>query len=160
MSGRFKRFPACVDCGMHSRRLGSARSNRRSQAGQMTVELAVLLPVIAAVAFITTMGMMFAGECAAFDIAFRESVRLQADDGWDNDSTLQIETELAERLPSLHGSVAVSCERAGVGHARYKGVLTFEPPFLRGVSIFGVAAPALRHEAEFAVSPYRKGVLA
>lgn len=159
MNDRFRRHAPRVGRGACLRRSESSQSGRRAQAGQMTVELAVLLPVIAAVAFIATMGMTFAGECTAFDIAFRESVRLQADDGWESDSALQVETELAERLPSLHGSVSVSCERAGVGHARYKGILTFEPPFLRGVSVFGIAVPALRHEAEFTVSPYRKGVL-
>ncbi|WP_303250193.1 TadE/TadG family type IV pilus assembly protein [uncultured Slackia sp.] len=127
--------------------------------GQMAVEFAVAMPVIAAVAFILVNGLIFAGDCAAFDIAARDAIRMQADDGWEPQAASEVRARIEERLGMEHESVEVTCEKTGSGHVRYVAAANFSPPFLEGVSVFGVEAFALRHEVEFTVSPYRKGVV-
>lgn len=127
--------------------------------GQMAVEFAMAMPVVAAVAFILVNALIFVGDCAAFDIAARDAIRMQADDGWEPQAASEVRARIEERLGMEHESVEVTCERTGVGHIRYTASANFSPPFLEGVSVFGVEAFALRHEVEFTVSPYRKGVV-
>lgn len=127
--------------------------------GQMAVEFAVAMPVIAAVAFILVNGLIFAGDCAAFDIAARDAIRMQADDGWEPQAASEVRARIEDRLGMEHESVEVTCEKTGSGHVRYTAAANFSPPFLEGVNVFGVEAFALRHEVEFTVSPYRKGVV-
>ena len=125
----------------------------------MTAELAVVLPVMAAVAFILANALVFAGDCTAFDIAAREAVRMQADDGWESGGAAEVRARIEERLDMPHEAVEVTCEKTALGHVRYTAAVSFSPPFLDGVEVFGVAVPPLRHEAEFTISPYRKGVV-
>lgn len=49
--------------GLLKERFGCARDER----GQMTVELAVMIPVLVAIAVIAMNAMLFFSECAAFD---------------------------------------------------------------------------------------------
>ncbi len=125
----------------------------------MAVEFAVAMPVVAAVAFILVNALIFVGDCVAFDIAARDAIRMQADDGWEPQAASEVRVRIEERLGMEHESVEVTCEKTGVGHIRYTASANFSPPFLEGVSVFGVEAFALRHEVEFTVSPYRKGVV-
>lgn len=128
--------------------------------GQMTVEAAVVLPVMVALAFIVANALVFVGDCAAFDIVARDAIRLQADDGWEgSQGAAEVRVRIEEGLSMEHESVEVACERAGSGHVRYTAKISFSPPFLRGASVFGVSVPPLEHEVRFTVSPYRKGVV-
>lgn len=130
----------------------------RGDRGQMAVEFAVAAPVMAAVAFIVLNALIFVGDCAAFDAAARDAIRLQADDGWEAQSAAEVRARIESRLGMEHESVEVTCEKTGMGHVRYTACASFMPPFLEGVRVFGVSVPALRHEVEFTISPYRKGV--
>lgn len=132
----------------------------RGTPGQMAVEFAVVMPVIAAIAFILINVLVFVGDCAAFDIAARDAIRLQADDGWEDGSAAEVRSRIEQRLGMEHESVEVSCEKTDMGHIRYTASAGFSPPFLEGVSVFGIDVVELRHEVEFTVSPYRKGVVA
>lgn len=52
--------------------------NRLDQCGQMTVELAVCIPVLLAVVGVAINLMVFLGDCARFDRLAAEAVRLEA----------------------------------------------------------------------------------
>lgn len=130
----------------------------RSDRGQMAVEFAAVAPVMAAVAFIVLNALIFVGDCAAFDAAARDAIRLQADDGWEAQGAAEVRARIESQLGTDYESVEVTCEKTGMGHVRYTACASFTPPFLKGVRVFGVSVPALRHEVEFTVSPYRKGV--
>ena len=58
--------------------LGAAAVKARQRGGQMTVELATVLPVALAIMAIVCNGMVFFSECAAFDRVARNAVRLYA----------------------------------------------------------------------------------
>lgn len=133
--------------------------NARRRSGQMAVEFAVTIPVMAAVAFIVLNGLIFAGDCASFDIAARDAVRMQADDGRQAQGCAEVRARIEQRLGKEYESVEVTCEETGAGHIRYTVSALFAPPFLEGASVFGVQVPPLRHEVEFTISPYRKGVV-
>lgn len=162
--GRRRHGAGCVRRAISGRacdrahRLPAGDKSSRS-SGQMAVEFAVTMPIIAMVAFIALNGLIFAGDCVAFDIAARDAVRLQADDGSEADCAAEVRTRIEERLGMSHESVEVACETVGLGHLQYTATASFAPPFLSGASIFGVSVPQLRHEVSFTVSPYRKGVV-
>lgn len=130
-----------------------------SNSAQMAVEFAVVTPVVVAVAFILLNGLIFVGDCAAFDVAARDAIRLQADDGWEDGSVAEVRLRIEQRLGMEYESVEVVCEKTGMGHIRYTASARFAPPFLEGASVFGIDVVGLRHEVEFTVSPYRKGVV-
>lgn len=58
--------------------LGAAAVKARQRGGQMTVELATVLPAALAIMAIVCNGMAFFSECAAFDRVARNAVRLYA----------------------------------------------------------------------------------
>ena len=133
---------------------------RRREEGQMTVEAAVVFPVLLVVGFISVNAFVLLGDCAAFDIVARDAIRLQADDGTNcSQCAAEVCARIEEGLAMDYETVSVSCERTGMGHMAYKAKISFSPPFLRGVRVFGVRAPALEHELSFFVSPYRAGVI-
>lgn len=125
----------------------------------MAVEFAVVAPVIAIVAFILVNALVFAGDCAAFDSAARDAIRMQADDGWEPQAAAEVRERIEARLGMEHESVEVTCEKTSLGHVRYTASARFSPPFLRGVRVFGAGVFELRHDVEFTVSSYRKGVV-
>ncbi len=134
-------------------------TSQRRLCGQMTVEAAVVLPVMAAMAFVLVNVLVFVGDCTAFDIVARDAIRLQADDGYESaEGAAEVRARIEEGLSMDHEEVTVVCERTVTGHVRYTAKTAFTPPFLRGVSVFGMSAPALEHEVSMTVSPYRKGV--
>lgn len=136
------------------------RIRGRVGSGQATVEFAVVFPVLVAVAFIAANALVFLGDCAAFDSIVRDAVRLQADDGFEGQQgAVEVCARVEGALDMPHERVQVTCSRVGVGHVRYTAETAFSPPFLRGVSVFGVSVPPLKHEVSFVVSPYRKGVV-
>ncbi len=135
-------------------------STARPFGGQMTVEAAAVLPVMAAVAFIVVNALVFVGDCTAFDIVARDAIRLQADDGYEGGSgAAEVRARIEEGLSMDYERVEVTCERVGAGHVRYTASIAFSPPFLGGVSVFGIGVPSIEHETSLTVSPYRKGVV-
>lgn len=134
---------------------------RRRSSGQMTVEFAVVFPVLLMVGFISVNAFVFLGDCAAFDIVARDAIRLQADDGQhEAQGCVEICARIEKGLSMEHEAVSVTGERTAAGHIRYVARTAFSPPFLKGVRVFGVAVPPLEHEVVFVVSPYRAGVIA
>lgn len=135
-------------------------SRLANASGQMTVEFAVMAPVLIMVGFIAMNALVFLGDCAAFDMVAREAVRMQADDGFEGSSgAAEVRQRIEENLFMEHETVSVACERTALGHVRYTASTSFSPPFLKGARVFGVTVPTLEHEISMTVSPLRKGVI-
>lgn len=137
-----------------------------SEKGQMTVELAVAFPVLLIVAVIAVNALLFFSECAAFDNAFRDAVRVHAASpayGQDvEQSRAQVASALAESFDRPYLSSSVAVEGASGGHATFSSTLRFSPTlFGMGLksSVFGVALPSLAHTVSFTVDCYKPGVL-
>ena len=140
------------------------------ERGQMTVEFAVVLPVVIAVMVIAVDCMVFAGQCARFDnIAAQRVIALGVSAGRESYELEQraadIEQALADDFANTNESVEVSCERAegGLGEVYvFCCTLRFAPWPLSeaGASVFGTTVPLyLTHEYELAIDPYTPGDL-
>ncbi|MDJ1650272.1 MULTISPECIES: TadE/TadG family type IV pilus assembly protein [Gordonibacter] len=145
--------------------MGRARHGAR-EAGQMTVELAVVFPVLLVVAVIAVNVLLFFSECAAFDRTAREAVRVYATSpaygqGLEQSQALVQQTvQAAFDKPYLASRVAT--EGVSGGAVRFTATLEFSPTlFGMGLksSVFGVALPHLEHSVALVVEPYKPGVL-
>ena len=150
-SGR-RACAACQESVSRSSRRKTRAWLRTRSSGQMTVELAVVFPVLLIVGFISV---------NAFDVVARDAIRLQADDGnREAQSCAEICARIEKGLSMNHETVSVTSERTAAGHIRYVAKTAFAPPFLKGVRVFGVVVPMLEHEVAYTISPYRAGVIA
>lgn len=149
-------------------------SQRRG--GQMTVELAVLTPVVIVVALVVLNLMWFVDACAAFDQAALDAVVTHgvAPSGEQSQrgAVEEVRVALSEALGREGCGVEVRAEPVGEGLGesafaisplltRYVCTLTYHP-WPRLVRMPGVTyeAPlALRHERELVVDRYRPGVV-
>lgn len=92
--------------------LRAMRIGRRRSSGQMTVEFAVVFPVLLMVGFISVNALVFLGDCAAFDIVARDAIRLQADDGQhEAQGCVEICARIEKGLSMEHEAVSVTSER-------------------------------------------------
>lgn len=152
---------------------GSLGRKLACKRGQMTVELCVVLPVIIAIAAILVNVMTFFGECAEFDRAARNSVRLcstSLGDGADassvsGDIVAMISEEMSYGKGDASGASVgnVACVASGSlkgGYITYSLRYSYSPTLfglpLRG-SIFGVSMPEIAHTVQMAVDPYTPG---
>lgn len=132
----------------------------------MTVELAVAFPVLIVVAVIAVNALLFFSECASFDNAFREAVRVHATSpaygqGIEQ-SKAQVETTLAASFDASYERVSVAIEGASGGHVRFRATLELSPTlFGLGLrpTVFGVSLPPLSHSDAIVVDCYKPGVL-
>lgn len=137
-----------------------------AERGQMTVELAVAFPVLIVVAVIAVNALTFFSECAAFDNAFRDAVRVHATSpapgqGADQ-SGAQVQTALSAAFAKGNEQARVAVEGVSGGHTRFTGTLEYWPTlFGLGLktSVFGIALPPLSHSASMTVDCYKPGVL-
>ena len=133
--------------------------------GQMTVGLAVALPVVLAVALVSYNALAFFSECARFDRLARNAVRIcavsPAYEQGVSERAAAVETLVADAMSAAGVSVSVAVA-AAPGGERYDVVLEYEPTLfglgLRG-NLFGVDLFVLRHEASLTVDSYDPGVL-
>ena len=165
-------------CEMHQRgqsptmrllRGGGARSSRTlvgDARGQMTIELAAALPVLLAVALIAANAMTFFGQCAVFDRAAHQAVRIHAaapayGQGATTSCALA-EADIREALGGSNVEVSVTCSSVGRNLERYTATLVFSPTLfgcgLRS-QVFGVQMPGLTHTTEYVVDSYKPGVI-
>lgn len=135
-------------------------------SGQMTVELAVVFPLLMVVAVVAVNAVLFFSECAAFDRLVRDAVRVHATSPAYGQSLEQSRALVADTLGQASDrpylEVRVVVEGVQGGYARFTATLEFSPTLfglgLRS-SVFGVALPRLKHSASMTVDPYRSGVL-
>lgn len=139
---------------------------RSDERGQMMVELAVAFPVLIIVALIAVNALAFFSECAAFDNAFRDAVRVHATSpasgqGVEQSSAL-IQASLTSAFDANNEAARVSVEGASGGHVCFTGTLEYAPTLfglgLRS-TVFGIALPPLTHVSSFTVDCYKPGVL-
>lgn len=144
----------------------NTRWRRNAESGQMTVELAVVFPVLLIVAVVAVNALLFFSECAAFDNAFRDAVRVHATSpaygqGVEQ-GTAAVQSALAEAFDRPFESVRVAAEGSSGGHTRFVATLEFTPTlFGMGLrtSVLGVSLPPLTHRVEFTADRYKPGVL-
>ena len=136
------------------------------EEGQMTVELAVAFPVLVVVAVVAVNALLFFSECAAFDNAFRDAVRVHATSpayGQDlEQSRALVASALAESFDRPFEESRVAVEGTAGGHVRFAATLEFRPTlFGLGLktSVFGVPLPTLPHTVALTVDCYKPGVL-
>lgn len=149
----------------------------RNRDGQMTVELAVVTPVVIVVALIVVNLMSFVGACAAFDQAALDAVLAHGVAPSGEQSEVAAVEEVREALSESlghEGSCEVSVRAENVGErataasfvvspllTRYVCTLSFYPwpTRLRLPGITLEAPLALVHERELVVDRYRPGVV-
>lgn len=148
------------------------------EEGQMTVELAAMLPVTIVVALLIVNLAKFASACATFDRVALDAVISQgvSPAGEQNVATAtgEVEGAIEGALNSAHCEVEVSASSAGGGASgggigfpisplltTYHCTLRFTP-WPNAVSIAGVSFSlpiALTHEREMTVDRFRPGVV-
>lgn len=138
---------------------------RPREAGQMTVEFAVVFPVLIIVAIVAVNASLFFSECAAFDRVARDAVRIYAaspEYGQTPDQACgRVRAVLDDVMDKDYLEVEVSAARDGTQLMTYTATLHFHPTlFGRGFvsQVFGVALPSLTHCTSLTVDPYRPGV--
>ena len=142
-------------------------SRIRSQTGQMTIEVAVAMPVLIAVAVIAENAMTFFSDCAVFDRVAHEAVRVHATAPAYRQSVDQscalIEQAIRSQLDRSNLDVEVSHGMTGADFDEFTATLEFSPTlFGRGLrsEVFGVSLPRLTHVTRYVVDSYRAGVVA
>ena len=136
------------------------------ERGQMTVELAVMLPIIIIIAVIATNAVLFFSDCAAFDRVSREAVRVYAASpayGQAQSQSVALVRESIEAvLDQPYLETEVSAEAQTGGCVRYSMTLEFSPTlFGMGLrsEVLGVSLPKLSHTATYVVDTYKSGVI-
>lgn len=136
------------------------------EQGQMTIELALVFPVVIVVAVVAVNAVLFFSECAAFDNEFREMVRIHASSpaygqGIEQ-SKAQVETSLQKLFDHTFEKSRVSLEATKGNHLRFSAVFSFWPTlFGLGLktSVFGLSMPPLNHKVAMVVDCYKPGIL-
>ena len=142
------------------------RWGAREESGQMSVELMVVLPVALAVAVVAVNALVFFGDCAAFDRAARNAVRVYATSpGYGiqaGQTQAKIATALTESMDDDFKEASVSAEGVTAGLVRYTATLDYAPNlFGMGIreSVFGVQLPHLKHSISLVVDTYKPGIV-
>lgn len=143
----------------------AAGTRNRRETGQMTVEFAVAFPVLIVLAIIAANALLFFSECASFDNAFRDAVRVHAASPSYSQNLEQSRALVALTLTeSFNRPFEVShvcVEGVAKGHVRFSATLEFYPTLfglgLRS-SVFGVPLPALSHTLALVIDCYKPGV--
>lgn len=141
-------------------------SSLRSDSGQMTVELMVVLPVVIVIAVIAVNALTFFSTCAEFDRVGRNAVRVCAASpayGQElSQSAALVETAVSDELDLPNADVSVSVRQDALGHAAFDLALSYRPTlFGLGLKdeVFGVSLPALRHTTCLVIDVYKPGML-
>lgn len=148
-------------------RIAFVKSPIKDTSGQMTVELAVVFPVLIIVAVIVVNALQFFGICAAFDRASHQTIRVYAASpayGWDPATCCaRIEQSLEAAFAENEGTtIAVEMQALGVGLQEFTSRIEYLPSIF-GMSVqgdvFGIALPRLVHTSRFVVESYRPGII-
>lgn len=149
----------------------SGRAARRLQRtlagreGQMAVELAVVMPVVLAIAVIAVNACTFFSECAQFDRVGRNAVRVvAASPAHEQDagaSADRVRAAIESQMGAACSDCRVTVEQSG-GYLSFTMTMSYAPTlFGMGLreSIFGVELPKLSHTATMTVDAYKPGML-
>ncbi len=140
--------------------------SKRSTQGQMTVELAVSIPAIIAVAVLVFNAMLFLENCAAFDRIAKDAVRVYAAAPAHGqspaDSAALIQGALEESFSADYCNVSVQSASVSWGFTQYTATLRFTPTlFGRAFSgvVFSTVLGPIEHRTQLTVDPYKPGVV-
>ena len=138
----------------------------KSEAGQMTVELAVAFPVLIIVAVIAVNACAFLVDCAVFDRVAHEAVRVHATSPAYRQGAAQscalVEQEVRDAVDADNVEISVTYGSAGHDLQRFTATLQYFPTlFGMGLrsEVFGVALPSLTHSTSYVVDVYKPGVV-
>lgn len=137
----------------------------RNDSGQATVELAVALPVLLAVALVMSNALLYLSECARFDRLARNAIRICAASpayGEDAGACASAAERLLESQMSEGGVTCSVSVSADAGLLRFVASMDYRPVFLGAhmrEEVFGVPITPLRHEVALVVDPYDAGVI-
>ena len=138
----------------------------RSKQGQMTVELAVLIPVFIALSLVVYNALLFFEHCAAFDRHALEAVRVYAASPAARQTTDEgaalVKGCLDKAFPHAYTNVTVSSSTHAFGHVTYQATLSFSPTLFGrsfAPSAFGVVLFPIEHTVSLTIDPYRPGVV-
>lgn len=138
----------------------------RDEAGQATVELAIVFPIVIIIAVIAINALLFFGQCASFDRVFRQVVSTVASSPASGQNTANtknlLERELYEAFTQSNIDFEVSVEANSGDFHRFSGKLLMQPTlFGMGLKreIFGVSLPSLTHECQMTIDEYKPGVM-
>lgn len=139
---------------------------RRGKRGQMAVELMAVLPVAIIIAAIAVNALVFFGDCAAFDRAARNAVRVYATSPGYGTTSGQVQAQIVAAVEQEVGGdfnvATVTREGVSGSLVRYTATLEYAPNlFGMGVrdSVLGVPLPHLRHSVSLVVDTYKPGVV-
>lgn len=139
---------------------------KRSQSGQMTIELALAIPALIVVAVIATNAMTFFSDCAVFDRVAHEAIRVHATapaygQGYDQSCAL-VEQTVRAQINKPNVDIRVSHGTTGFDLDEYTVTIEYAPTLfglgLRS-EVFGVPLPRLVHTTRYVVDGYRPGVV-
>lgn len=139
----------------------------RSQSGQMTIEMAVAMPALIAVAVIAVNAMAFFVDCAVFDRVAHDAVRVHASapayqQGVSQECAL-VEQAIRSQLGDANLEIRVAHGVTSADFDEFTATLEYRPTlFGRGLrhEVFGVRLPTLTHTTRYVVDSYRPGVVA
>lgn len=139
----------------------------KASDGQMTVELAIVFPVVIVIAVIAVNALQFFGLCASFDRLSHQTMRVYAaSPAYGSDISqccTQIERSLQEAFEDKGvASITVTCIPTGADLYEFTARIEYLPSLFKlGLQseVFGVALPRLTHATSFVVDSYRPGVV-
>lgn len=141
------------------------RSADRSSRGQMTIEFALLFPVMLMIALIACNSILFLSACSSFDRIFRESTCVfapsPASDQQRDQICAQIEESLAAVVQENYLSCAVSANTGSEGLTTYEATLFFTPTIFGAYPlrrVFDIELTPIEHTIQITVDTYRPGV--
>jgi hypothetical protein len=143
----------------------ASRFKARCNSGQMTIEYAIMFPVMLAIALIATNSILFLGECSSFDRLFRESVCVLAPSPASEQTSAQVCAQIEESLDEFktrsYLNYEVSSAAGNDDLTTYSATLSFTPTLFGSNplrQVFGVSLPALTHTVTMSIDAYKPGV--
>lgn len=137
----------------------------KNESGQMTVEYAVMFPVMLAIALVACNAILFFSECASFDRIFRESVCVFAPSPASGETSVQTSAQVVAALQSFEERSYLSCAVEASGHGdgltTYSATLFFTPTIFGAYDLhgaFGVTFSPIEHRISLTVDTYKPGV--
>lgn len=146
-------------------KFGSKTDANKSNRGQMSIEFAVMFPVMLLVALIAFNCIMLLAQCSAFDRIFRESVCTYAPSPASDQGSAQICANIASELETFQEkdylNCSVSSSELSSGMTKYLGTLSYTPTVFGAYplrQVFGVSLPPIDHVVQITVDSYKPGV--
>lgn len=147
-------------------KIGAYVKNFRCDAGQATIELAVMFPIVMIIAVIMINALTFFCECSKFDRVFKETVvSIGASPAYGESSANTksiLEDAIAKDFTKDFLESQVTYEDINGGYVSFTGVLKMYPTlFGLGLKrdIFGLALPPLEHQQKISIDVYKPGVI-